>query len=360
MESIFSQLGFDPQIFFDPALYASYTIAFIAFILSFTVLKVAKSLIVSNLRKLANKTDNNFDDALVDILDHIGLLFYLSVSLYVAAQFVQLPQIGETIIYYIALISIVYYIIKGVQRLIDFFTDELIKQRKNEDGQTEDVSVIMLGNQLLKYALWVVAVLLLLSNSGIDIGPLLAGASIGGIAIAFSLQNILTDIFASFSIYFDKPFKVGDFITVGTDSGTVKRIGIKTTRLQTLQGEELVISNKQLTESRINNFKRMDKRRVVFSFGIIYQTDIKKLEKIPKMLTEIITKNKNADPDRVHFKSFADSSLDYEVVYYIKSNDYRVFMDTQEQINLEMVRQFQKEGIDFAYPTRTMYIEKGI
>jgi small-conductance mechanosensitive channel len=200
--------------------------------------------------------------------------------------------------------------------------------------------------------------LLFLSNIGVDVTPLLAGASIGGIAIAFALQNVLTDVFASFSIYFDKPFRVGDFITVGADSGTVKRIGIKTTRLQSLQGEELIISNKQLTESRINNFKRMDKRRGVFTFGVIYQTEIKKLEKIPKIITDIITKNKTAELDRVHFKSFGDSSLDYEVVYYVKSSDYRVFMDIQQEINLEIIHQFQKEGIEFAYPTKTVFLQK--
>lgn len=358
-EQLLGQFNLNLQDIFNPSVYSSLTMGLIVFALSFIALKVVKTLVVAGMRKISDKTENKFDDALVDILDHLGLLFYVSVSLYIASLFIPLPDFGHTIMYYLILLSLVYYSVRACQRLIDFFTEEIIKKRK-ADGDMDDVSIIHLGNQVLKYVIWIFAILFLLSNSGIDVTPLLAGASIGGIAIAFAMQNILTDVFASFSIYFDKPFKVGDLITVGTDSGVVKRIGIKTTRLQTLQGEELVISNKQLTESRINNFKKMDKRRVVFTFGVIYQTDISKLEKIPKILNSIITKHKTAEPDRIHFKSFGESSLDYEVVYYVKSNDFRTYMDVQQEINLEIMRQFQKEGIGFAYPTRTMFIEKGI
>ncbi|MFH0927478.1 MAG: mechanosensitive ion channel family protein [Candidatus Micrarchaeota archaeon] len=357
METLTPVLTEQFSAFTDPAFYGSFVLAAAAFVVSFIALKAAKTIICSSLRKIADKTDNKLDDALVDILDHFGLLFYITISAYIASQFVELGELGSTAMYYLLLVSNTYYAIRASQRLIDFFTNELIKQRKKE-GVDEDVSVIHLGNQILKYAVWVVAAPVLLANAGLDITPLLAGASIGGIAIAFALQNVLTDIFASFSIYFDKPFKVGDFITIGTDMGTVKRIGIKTTRLQTLQGEELVISNKQLTESRINNYKRMDKRRVVFSLGVIYQTDIKQLEKIPKIISKIVTDNKNAKIDRVHFKGFGESSLDFEVVYYVQSSDYNLYMDVQQQINLEIVRAFQKEKIEFAYPTRTMYMQK--
>jgi small-conductance mechanosensitive channel len=358
MEIIDNQLSFDMSAFLDPALYASYAIAIFAFLITYTGLKIVKSSIVKRLRKLALKTTNQLDDTIVDILESLNFVFYFPISLYVAIQFIELPQIAEIGLYYIFVISIIYVVAGAIQRLIDIFTEELIKQRKKEEGEDEDVSLLLLGNQILKYAVWVFAILMLLSNFGIEIGPILAGASIGAVAIAFALQNVLTDVFASFAIYFDKPFKVGDFITIGTDSGTVKKIGIKTTRIQALQGEELVISNTQLLNSRINNFKKMDTRRIVFGFRVIYQTPVEKLEKIPKIVTKIIELNPDAQPDRVHFKKLADSSLDYEVVYYVKSNDFRKYMDTQEKINLEIMRQFAKEGIDFAYPTRTIYMEK--
>ena len=186
----------------------------------------------------------------------------------------------------------------------------------------------------------------------------MAGLGIGGIAIAFALQNILSDIFASFSIYFDKPFKVDDFIIIGDDKGVVKKIGIKSTRIQTLQGEELVISNKELTESRVHNYKKMERRRIVFVFGVTYETPTEKVKKIPSIIKDIIEKTELADIDRVHFKEFADFSLNFEVVYYLKTSDYAEYMDTQQEINLAMKEHFEKEQIEFAYPTQTVFVHK--
>jgi len=197
-----------------------------------------------------------------------------------------------------------------------------------------------------------------LSNFGYNISTLIAGLGIGGVAIALALQNILTDIFASFSIYFDKPFQTGDFIIVGNDLGVVKKIGIKTTRLQTLQGEELVISNKELTETRIHNYKKMQKRRIVFNFGLTYDTSSAKLKKVLQILKGIIDKIEIAELDRVHFNKFGDFSLNFEVVYYLASSDYNEYMDTQQAINLAIKEKFEKDGIKFAYPTQTVFVNK--
>ena len=212
--------------------------------------------------------------------------------------------------------------------------------------------------KVVKGVLWAIAIIIVLSNFGYNVSTLAAGLGIGGIAIAFAFQAILGDIFASFSIYFDKPFKIGDFILIGNDMGTVKHIGIKTTRIQTLQGQELIVSNKELTETRVHNYKKMERRRISFTFGVEYDTKLKKLEKILEIVKEIFKKIKIADLDRVHFKQFGDFSLNFEVVYYVNKPDYLEYMDTQQEINFALKERFEKESIEFAFPTQTIYVNK--
>ncbi|MFH1306599.1 MAG: mechanosensitive ion channel family protein, partial [Candidatus Micrarchaeota archaeon] len=341
-----------------PSIYVGYSTAIIVFIVTFILLRGFKGLITTNLCILSKKTKTKLDDTLVDMLDGIGVLFYLSASLYAAAHFVALPIFAMELLYYFLLISIFYYSVKALQKLVDYGTGALADKRRKEEGKEEDTSLIRLSGQIIKLALWLVALLLFLANIGIDITPLIAGAGIGGVALAFALQNVLTDIFASFSIYFDKPFKVGDYIMVGKDDGTVKSIGIKSTRLQTLRGEELIISNKELTETRINNFKKMSNRRVDFAIGVTYQTSHKKLDKIPKIIKEVISKAKLAKFERCHFKTFGPSSLDFLITYYVLSQDYAKYLDTHQEVNMAIVKAFEKEKIDFAYPTQTIFLEK--
>ena len=200
--------------------------------------------------------------------------------------------------------------------------------------------------------------LLILSNLGFDITTLIASLGIGGVAIALAVQSILSDLFNSLSIYVDKPFTVGDFIIVGDHMGTVQKIGLKTTRIQALQGEEIVISNSELTSSRVRNFKQMQKRRIVFAFGVTYDTSTEKVKKIPEMVKNAIDPLEKAEYDRAHFKNFGDSSLDFEVVYYVLTGDYTEYMDIQQSINLRIMEEFEKEGIEMAFPTRTVHLVK--
>ncbi len=198
----------------------------------------------------------------------------------------------------------------------------------------------------------------MLSNLGINVTSLVASLGIGGIAIALAVQNILGDLFSAFSIYFDKPFAVGDFITVGKHKGTVQNIGLKSTRIRMLQGEELVIPNKEITSGKVSNYRRMEKRRVAFKFGVVYETKTEQLKKIPEIITEIINQTKDCEAFRVHFKEFGDSSLNYNIVYYVTNNDYDVYLSAQQEINLGIKEAFEKAKIEFAYPTQTVYINK--
>jgi len=200
--------------------------------------------------------------------------------------------------------------------------------------------------------------LLILDNFGVNITGLVAGLGIGGIAVALAVQNILGDLLASLSIVLDKPFVIGDFIVVDSLSGTIEHIGLKTTRIRSLNGEQLIFSNNDLLKSRIRNFKRMSERRVVFHLGVVYQTSLEQLKIIKKIVAEIIEKRQKVRFDRVHFKEYSSSSLIYEVVYYVSSPDFNVYMDIQETINLEILQRFQEEKIEFAYPTQTLYVQK--
>lgn len=212
------------------------------------------------------------------------------------------------------------------------------------------------GRYIGTLALWSLLLILALDNVGVQVTALVAGLGIGGIAIALAAQSILGDLFASLAIVLDRPFAVGDFIAAGDMSGSVERIGVKTTHLRSLSGEQLVIANSDLLNSRIRNYGRMDQRRVVLTLGVTYDTAIEHIEAIPGMVREVVEEQSVARFDRAHFRGYGESALEFEVVYHIESADYGLFMDTQQAINLELLRSFREAGIEFAFPTRTVHV----
>ena len=332
-----------------------YLTALLAFVVAIIILKIIKVVVISRMKKLAEKTKNNIDDIIVAILDTINWPFYVYFAFYIGTRFLTLrPLIIEQILSVFLIVILVYYAGRAVQKLIDQFIEIHIEKRKDEARR----SILRTYGILLKIIIWFVAILLVLSNLGVEITPLIAGLGIGGIAIAFALQNVLEDLFSSFSIYLDKPFKEGDFIIIGTDMGTIKHIGLKSTRIEALQGQEIVVSNRELTSIRINNYKKMEKRRIVFSFGVEYGTPISKLRKIPEIVKKVVSKVEHAEVDRVHFNEFGNFSLNYEVVYYVDVPDYNAYMDTRQEINFGLKEAFSKEKIEFAYPTQTIHLEK--
>lgn len=337
---------------------AEYVFAAGVFVAAYVVLWIFKRIILSRVKAFACKTNTDIDDLLVGVVDAVGWPFYIFLSLYAAVQFLSgLPDVVPNVLNYAVIVVALFYAVKALQAFIDYGKRKIIEKRKEEE-KVEDVSLIKMLADIIKGLVWIGAILFLLANMGYDISAFIAGLGIGGIAIALALQNILEDLFSSLSIYFDKPFKVGDFIIVGSDLGTVKKIGIKTTRLQHLQGQELVISNRELTSTRINNYGRMEKRRIVFGFGVTYDTPVAKLEKIPGMVKDLVEAVELTTFDRAHFKEFGNSALTFEVVYYVATGDYNVYMDVQQSINLALTRAFEEAGIDFAYPTQTLYVKK--
>jgi small-conductance mechanosensitive channel len=202
---------------------------------------------------------------------------------------------------------------------------------------------------------WTLILLLALQALGANVTALIASLGVGGIAVALALQNVLGDLFASITILLDKPFVVGDSIVIGDFNGTIEKIGVKSTRLRSVSGEEIIIGNQDLVSSRVRNFKRMRERRQVFTVGLTYDTPRAKLEKIPTIFKEIVTSVPDTRFDRAHFKSFGTSSLDFEVVYFVEKPDSNTLMDVQQRINLAIFDRFAAEGIEFAFPTQTVH-----
>ena len=334
----------------------SYIIALIIFFITLTILRTVKYIIARYLKRLSKKTKSDIDDMLLRAVENVFRpLLYAFLSFYVAVRTLMIPEIVHTYLYYLLVVIGTFYGIRFVATFIDYGTKKYIE---NNEKEKADESTIKLLNNLAKAFLWLVAALLILSNLGYNITTLVAGLGVGGIAVAFALQNILADIFASFSIHFDKPFKTGDFIVIGNDMGTVKKIGIKSTRLTALGGEELVVSNRDLTEARVHNYKRMNKRRIQFEIGVDPSTPNKKLKKIPKMIEQIINSIDLLEFDRAHFKKFGDFTLIFEIVYHIKSKDYNVFMDKQQEINLKINEKFGKEKISMPFPSQRIFLKR--
>ncbi|MBT7037299.1 mechanosensitive ion channel family protein [bacterium] len=322
------------------------------------VFKIFSSMVIARLKKASEKTETDIDDFFIGLVNNVKPPFYFFVALYAATQLLELNGLVGKIIFGLFLFTIVYQAITILQRVIDYGIQKILMSSGEEDNQDKEGVVKLIG-QIAKAVLWVVGALMIFSNFGIDVTSLIAGLGIGGIAIALALQNVLGDLFASFSIFLDKPFKVGDYISISpTEKGTVEKVGIKTTRVRTLQGQQLVVSNKKLTDSSVENFRRMDKRRMTFVFGVVYETPIEKLKAIPSMITDIIESVEKAKLDRVNFKTLGASSLDFEVVFTMQTPEYPEYMNAQEKINFAILEKFEKEKIEFAYPTQTLFVKK--
>ncbi len=327
------------------------------FIGLFLLFVIFDKIIVGILKRASRRTKFEWDDAIINFIGGIGWPFYMYVGLYIASRKLFLSKLIDRIFYVVLVLFVGFYAAKGLVEIIECFKKRYIRKGKQEE-KLENSSMINVLAFITKFVVWIVLFLFVLSNLDVEITPLIASLGVGGVAIALALQEVLKDLFSAFAIYFDKPFKEGDFIIIGEDMGVVKKIGIKTTRIETLQGQELVVSNSELTNTRINNYKQMQKRRIVFGFGVTYNTNSKKMKKINDIVKKIFKKVNGADLDRCHFKEFGDFSLNYEVVYYVETGDYNKYMDIQQEINFELKESFEKEKIEFAFPTQSIYLEK--
>ncbi|PIR95167.1 mechanosensitive ion channel protein MscS [Candidatus Falkowbacteria bacterium CG10_big_fil_rev_8_21_14_0_10_37_6] len=334
--------------------FSRWLVSVAVFLSVYVVLKIFKTVVLSRLKNLAEKTKNEFDDIVINGLDAIHWPFNFFIAAYLAHKFLAVSQNVSATMYYVLIITVSYYIIRVLQAGVDIFIQGIVNKRPDKESK----EMMRLISALIKIGLWLIAIMLILSNLGYNVSSLLAGFGIGGIVIAFAVQKMVSDLFSSLSIYFDKPFAPGDFIKIGEDMGTVKQVGMRTTRMQSLQGEELIVPNSEIVSAKIQNFGKMQRRRVAFSIGVTYNTPKKKLEAIPEMIKKIIKAQKKCTFDRAHFKTFGDFSLNFEIIYYVDSADYVEYMNIQQKINLAIVEVFEKEKIAIAFPTQTIHLEK--
>ena len=348
-------MEFLDYIFYDNSV-KQWIIAVLVLVVSFIVIKIIIAFIKKHLERISQKTVTQLDDVILILFQKITMISIIIIALLIGSLFLSLDDfISKMIIHVLIIVLLIQAAIWG-NALITFYIDAYVRTKKEKDAAA--VTTVSALGFISKLVLYTGLVIIALDNLGFNITTLVAGLGVGGIAIALAVQNVLGDLFASLSIVLDKPFVIGDFIIVNEYMGTVEHVGLKTTRIRSLSGEQLVFSNNDLLSSRIRNYKRMSERRVVFGLGVIYQTTSEQLEKIPTYIHEIIEKQNNVRFDRAHFKGFGNFSLDFEVVYWVKSADYNTYMDIQQAINIAIFNRFAQEKIEFAYPTQTLFVEK--
>ena len=303
----------------------------------------------------AKKTETTFDEEILGSIKTpilvLAVIFGANYALGALSVYAPYQDPTSGILLIIGIFVVAFIITKVTKLVVNWYGEQRAKR-----NQAVSNHILFVLNKIVQGLVYVAAFIAILFAFNVNLSGVVVGLGVGGIAIALAVQTVLSDILSAFSIYFDRPFEIGDFIVVGDNAGTVTKIGMKSTRVQLLQGEELIISNRELTNTQVRNFKKLKKRRVVKSIGVSYETPVEKLKKIPQMISDIICKIHLADFDRAHFREFGDFSLLFEVVYYVKTGDYVKYMDIQQQINLGIKEAFEKEDIEIAFPTQTIFV----
>ncbi|MFO0625427.1 MAG: mechanosensitive ion channel family protein [Polyangiales bacterium] len=341
---------------------ASWLAALLLVAASRGVLGALLRLVTARASSAASRGANRIDDVLVTVISQTRAFFLWSVSLQAGTLVVQLSgrldRVARALTVAALLAQIGVWLSAALRSVADRYVqgrdddaDSVAQRGARQTAASTSVFVARAG-------VWAALLLMLLDNLGVNISALIAGLGVGGVAVALAVQNVLGDLFGSITIALDKPFVVGDFIVVDELVGTVEHVGLKTTRLRSLHGEQLVFANADLLRARIKNYQQLRERRVVLSFGVAYETPVDALAALPALLREIIEARDGLRFDRAHFKAFAASSLDFEVVYFVASGDYGTYMDHQQAINLAVMRVLAARGVAFAYPTQTVYLQR--
>lgn len=332
-----------------------YLIAAAIIIGGIVLVQLFRKRLLNQIKKWTEKTETKLDDYVIKGLEKFGLPVLNVVAIYIGLHYLTFSERVRTIISNTIGVVVTFYVIRMVSTFIRIMLESFIGKQEGGQEKLKQLNGIML---IINFVIWMLGLLFIFDNLGYNVTTIVAGLGIGGIAIALAAQNILGDLFNYFVIFLDRPFEVGDSINVDGKAGTVEYIGIKTTRVRSLTGEQLVFSNSDLTKSRIHNLKRMERRRVVFTLGVVYETSPDQLAKIPALIEEIIRKEELTTFDRAHFARFGSYSLDFEIVYFVETADYLVYMNVQQQVNLKIFKAFADAGIQFAYPTQTVLVNK--
>lgn len=309
-----------------------------------------KGFIVHRVKIISDKTKNNIDDLAVALLRSLHWPFALALAIFIASLFTDRVT-GD----YFLGVQILFILVSTYQ--VGRFVNVLFRWIKDE--MTENGTPIISGfRTMLVVIIWMIGITFAISVLGYDVTSLVAGLGIGGIAIALAAQNILGDVFGSLSIFFDKPFTVGDYIQVGDKDGVVEKVGMKTTRIRSLRGELIVISNKDLTNTVVQNFGALKRRRIIQELGLEYGTPNEKINRLRKKLQELVESQKQLTFDRCFFKSFGDSALTVELVFFVESGEFIDYANAQHQLNLDIKDYTETQGIYMAFPTQTVHVKQ--
>ncbi|MEO6594712.1 MAG: mechanosensitive ion channel family protein [Planctomycetota bacterium] len=347
------------QVYFDNSL-ERWGIAIAATVGALIVLTIVRKQVATRAGSyLAQKTQSGA--AFVGrLLQRTSVLVVLALSVWFGARFVTLSPGVAWLIQIAVAVTLALQAISWAMEGLEFGLQSFLARHRQQQGVDDPglATAIPAIRFLARLVVIVVIAMLALQNIGIDVTAMVTGLGVGGIAIALAVQNILGDLFASLSIVLDKPFVVGDSIVVGDKAGTVEKIGLKTTRVRSISGEQLIFANSDLLGSRIQNFKRMRERRIVFTIGVTYQTPMDTVSKLAGVIRECIAAQPKARFDRSHFKAYGASSLDFESVYWVLEPEYGTYMDTQQAINLAIGQRFEELRVEFAYPTQTVFLAR--
>ncbi len=333
--------------------FLTYVISVLIFIIGLISIKIFKKIVLKRLKKWTEKTTVDIDDFLFGIFEKALIpLLYFGVF-YLSIRNIILMASLTKIINGFGVVLLIILTIRFFVTMVAYILENYWGKKEKDPAKKKSVRTMI---TIIKVLIWGMGIIFLLDNLGFKISTVIAGLGIGGVAVALAVQSVLGDLLSYFAIFLDRPFEVGDFVIVDNYLGVVEHIGIKTTRICSLGGEQLVFSNTDLTGSRLRNYKKMGKRRVVFKLGVTYQTGSEQLKEIPVIITNIIKGIDDTVFDRAHFSTYGDFSLVFEIVYYVLGSDYNKYMDVQQEINFAIKEEFEKRGIEFAYPTQTLFL----
>ncbi|MGY4829075.1 mechanosensitive ion channel family protein [Sphaerotilaceae bacterium SBD11-9] len=333
--------------------------AALAAIAAYVAITQSLRLILKHLSKFSEQTSTRLDNMLVETLSSTNTTLMLLVSVLIGVSVLDLPDRWAARVSQLWFVALALQIALWANAAVTIGLRHHALRSASAGSQTVSAAATLISWGA-RSVLWSILLLAMLSNLGVNVTAFIASLGVGGIAVALAAQNILGDLFASVAIAVDKPFEVGDFIVLGSIAGTVEVVGVKTTRIRSLGGEQIVMSNTELLKQTISNYKRLQERRIVFSFGVTYQTTTEQLGRIPELVKGIVEESDGLRFDRAHFKAFAESSLDFEVVYFVCVPDYNQYMNEQQRINLRLKEELEALQVDFAYPTRTVVLPTAV
>lgn len=322
-----------------------YILVLVACIAAWLTIRIARRIVFRRLRTYTGKTEGELDDSILEVAEHYIVPFlYIFVNYIIIRQLNLSPKL-ESILKVAMAIVAAYYIISVINKTMQLVTIGYLKRKNESEQRILQISGLLV---MVKGLIWFLGILFLLDNLGYNITTLLAGLGLGGIAIALAAQTVLGDLFGYFVIFFDRPFEIGDVIKVGAETGTIEHIGIKTTRIRSVGGEQLIMSNSDLTKTVIHNFKRLKKRRVVFSVAVSYKIKSDQLLQIPQLIKSIIEAQPHVSFDRAHLASLGTDNVVFEIVYHVDDSDYLVYMDAHQAICYQIFKAFEENSITFA------------